>query len=147
MGLTAARASREDNPMSAEAAWWSTPFCVAATLVGGPWAITDPAVIADPAVKALMGRCTLHVDESLGLGAVVTVRTGSDTRQAACPLPPGHVEHHPGRAELVEKWRRLSDGPPQEARAAYDELQVAGPQRLRLLLAEVGGLLWPAARP
>ena len=147
MGPTAARASREGTPVSGEAAWWSTPFCVAATLVGGPRAITDPAVIADPAVKALVGRCTLNADESLGFGAVVTLRIGSDTRRAACPLPPGHFEHHPGRTELVEKWRRLSDGPPQEAEAAYDELQVAGPQRLRLLLAEVGGLLWPVARP
>jgi len=147
VGPTAATASRQGTPTSVEAAWWNTPFCVAATLVGGPGAITDPAVLADPAVRALVGRCTFHADEFLGLGAVVTLRTGSDTRQAACPLPPGHVEHHPGRAELVEKWSRLGDGPPEEAGAAYDALQVAGPGRLRLLLAEVGGLLWPAVRP
>lgn len=144
VGPVAAAASR-GVPMTAEGAWWSTPFCVAATLVRGTGAITDPVVLSDPAVKELTERCTLRAEGPLGLGAVVTVRSGSGTRQAACPLPPGHVERHPGRAELVDKWRRLSDGPPERARTAYDALQVAGPERLRVLLAEVGGLLWPAA--
>ena len=146
VGPVAAAASREGTPATKEAAWWSTPFCVVATLAGGPPAITDPTLLADPTAKALVERCVFHADKSLGLGALVTIGSGSDTRRAACPLPPGHFERHPGRYELVEKWRRLSERPTERAEAAYDALQAADLERLRPLLAEVGGLLRPAGR-
>jgi hypothetical protein len=57
------------------------PFCVAATLVGGPAAITDRVVLADPAVKALVGRGKLHADESLA--------SAPWSRSGVLPVPGG----------------------------------------------------------
>lgn len=99
-------------PTASDDAWWSIPFCVAATLVNGPHYIRDTAALTDPLVLRLLDRTAVNanVDQPEGdLSAGLRITAGTHgSREAVCTLPPGHVDLNPNEDDLIAKWCELS---------------------------------------
>jgi 2-methylcitrate dehydratase PrpD len=81
------------DPGTDEEAWWSVPYAVAVTLLGLD--LEDRSLLADPRVRALLGRIELR--------EAAVSRVEVDGRSASCA-----EAHVPTDDELVEKWRRLN---------------------------------------
>lgn len=132
------------NPLEAK---FSMEFCVAAALVRGAIVMDTftPEMLRDPAIRALMKKITVEVDERVRFnsehGTVVAIRTeGGRELERLVPLARGKPEHWMTEAELWEKFRDCSRAvlPEGQARSAFDRLRdLAGAPSVEALLAPV----------
>lgn len=112
------------DPQTPLQAKFSMEFCVAATLLRGEvnMATFVPEVVADPAIRALMKRVTVEVDERVRFnsehGTVVSVQAASGRQlEALVPLARGKPEHWLSLDELKAKFVDCARGSLSAARA------------------------------
>lgn len=113
------------NPTHEYAAKFSVHYCVATALVRGRLTLGDfgPESLADPTVRALMGRTEVRVDPDFQRRypkewcCRITLTSDSGERfQQLTTSPKGDPENPLSLAELREKFRSMVAGTPYESR-------------------------------
>ncbi len=95
------------SPASDAEAWWSVAHAFCVTLVAGEEAL-EHGLTDDPAVTALLGRCTVAGGrEDLGAAVELELRDGA-VRTATVPFALGDPARPLSDEQQLEKWLRVA---------------------------------------
>lgn len=103
-----------DRPTGPDEARFSATYCVATALATGRLTLADfePAAVAGDEITALVARCEVVVDDTLGSeqAALIRVTRGSATAERGVTLPAGHPSVGFGESALRAKFLACAEG-------------------------------------